>query len=294
MSQEGLSDQVKLLVTHMNPDMDAIGACWLLRRFDEKRFEGVQLYFVSSGERVSSEVLRAKNVEESEVVHVDTGMGRFDHHQPGHTRKDSATLLVYEYLCDVYPDYGKSEALKRVVDFINKTDHFDSYYWPEPLNDRYMFNLEEILSGLRSGRHFSDHELVEFGMVCLDAVLVGMKIRVAAEEDIEMLGKNLETKWGPALAIENKNDEVVKLGQKMGYVMVIRKDEEKGHMRIKCAPKDGIDLKEVYEKLVEKDKVGTWFYHPSGHMVLNGSRKHANQVATPLSLDEVVELIKNV
>lgn len=284
---------VKMLVTHQNPDMDAIGACWLLKRFLEEDFHEAEYYFVPAGDEVLDAVLTAKGYKREEVVHVDTGLGIFDHHQPGHTRRDSASLLVYEYLCQRYPDLENDEALGRVVDFLNETDHFGSYWWPEANNDRYMFGLEEVLSGLRSGKQFTDRELVEFGMVCLDGAFTSMKIKVSAEEDVKALGQEFETKWGKALAIENSNDAVMKLAQRMGYEIVVRKDKEMGNIRIKAAPKDEIMLDTVFEEIKERDQEGTWYYHPSGHMLINGSKKHVGQKPSPLSLVEVVEIIKN-
>lgn len=183
-------------------------------------------------------------------------------------------------------------ALMRVVGFVNETDHFASYYWPEPDKDRYIFMLEEILAGLRSSEHFTDREVVEFGMLCYDGVYTSMKIRIAAEADLTQKGQEFESKWGKALAITNKNDEVVKLAQKRGFVLVVRKDEVTGAIRIKTAPDPTISLKEVYNEIKTMDDEGTWYYHPSGHMLLNGSRKHVGQVPTKLTLEEVVEIVK--
>ena len=292
MTEEPVGKSIKLLVAHENPDMDAIAAMWLFKRFGESGFDGAEYYFVHAGDRVDSETMMAKSVTEDEIVHVDTAMGRFDHHQPGNTLRDSATLRVYAYLCEKFQDLNQDEALKRVVDFVNETDHFASYYWPEVDNDRYMFMMEEILSGLRSSEHFTDREVVEFGMLCYDGVYTSMKIRVKAEEDLRDKSSEFESMWGRGLAIENKNDEVIKLGQKKGYVVVVRKDEVNGAIRIKTAPDEAISLKHIYEQIKKLDTEGTWYYHPSGHMLINGSRKHSGQIPTKLTLQEVVDLIK--
>lgn len=287
-------DDIRVLATHQNPDLDAIGACWLFMRFDRQHFSQVEYYFVNAGEEMSDETLAAKGLRRDQVVHVDTGLGPFDHHQPDNTLRDSATLRVYNYLLTKYPDYANNEALKRVVMFINDTDHFGSCYWPEADNDRYLFMLEEILNGLRSVRHFSDYELLEFGMVCLDGVLAATKEFVAANEDLAHKTIEFETRWGKAIAIENQNDEVVKLAQKRGSALVVRKDSEKGHIRIKAIPDRGFDLTPIFEAIKKIDTVGTWYMHPSKTMLLNGSRKHAGQVPTSLSLKQVIDLIKGI
>lgn len=294
MTEDPIGKQIKFLVAHENPDMDAIGAMWLFKRFGGTGFDSTEFYFVHAGDRMDGGTMEAKGVTEDEVVHVDTGMGIFDHHQPDNTAHDSATLRTYSYLASKFAEVEADVALKRVVGFVNETDHFESYHWPDPDKDRYIFMMEEILAGLRSSEHFTDREVVEFGMLCYDGVYTSMKIRVRAEEDLEMKGVPFESRWGKALAITNKNDEVIKLAQKRGYVLVVRKDEVTGAIRVKSAPDPTINLRHVFDAIKEKDTEGTWYYHPSGHMLINGSRKHSGQVPTKLTLDEVVELVKKV
>lgn len=288
-----INQPVKYLVAHQNPDLDSIGAIWLFIRFGGDDFNTTQYYFVPAGQKMSKEEMAAKEVGEPEVVHVDTGLGPFDHHQPDNTAYDSATLRVYQYLTGKYSELQNNEALKRVVEFINHTDHFASCHWPEATDDRYGFMLEEILKGLRSARHFNDREMVEFGMVCLDGVLTSMKIKVSAEEDLKNLAYEFDCPWGKCLAIENRNDEVVKLAQKQGYQVVVRKDAGEGHIRIKAAPGKDIDLTPIYEAIISKDQEGTWYLHPSKAMLLNGSRKTAQHHPSPLALEQVVELIQS-
>jgi hypothetical protein len=287
-------NSVKLLVTHQNPDPDAIAACWLFMKWGGDNFNGAQLYFVPSGNEIDETTLRAKAVTKDETVHVDTGMGPFDHHQPENTHRDSATLRVYEYLVKVHRELAEDKALSRVVMFINDNDHFASCWWPEADNDRYTFMLEDILKGLRSARGYSDRELTEFGMVCLDGIYISMKLKVNAEEEIVTKGMVFTSLWGKALAIENNNDEVMKLAQKRGFVMVVRKEEDKGHVRIKVVPERGIDLTQVYEAIKKRDQVGTWYFHPEKTMLINGSRHNQTHGPTPLTLKEVVGIIENI
>ena len=282
---------IKLIVTHQNPDLDAIGACWLWMKWGGRDYEEAQFFFVPAGEEIADDVLAAKELRREEAVHVDTGMGEFDHHQADNQKQDSASVRVYDRLVTLDPILGQDAALKRVVEIINAIDHFTSCYWPEATDDRYGFMLEEILKGIRGGRQFNDREMVEFGMICLDGIYNSMKMKVKAEEEIETLGKPFETKWGRAMAIENGNDEVVKLAQKQGFQLVVRKDREKGHVRIKAVPEKGIDLTPIYEAVKVRDKVGTWYLHPAKTMLLNGSARNDKHVPTPLKLEEVVEIV---
>jgi len=294
MKDDLIQQPIKLVITHENPDPDAIGAIWLFLKFGGPDFDGAQFYFVAAGNTIGQDTLAAKELHPEEVVHVDTGLGPFDHHQQGNTAYDSATMRVYDYLKERFPDLKNDHALKRMVTFINGTDHFESCYWPEATHDRYMFMFEEILKGLRSGRQFNDRELVEFGMICLDGVYISMRMLNSAEEDVQNLGWEFESKWGRALAIENKNDEVIKLAQKQGFQLVIRKDEEQGHIRIKAVPEKNIDLTSLYEKIMEKDTKGTWYLHPAKTMLLNGTKKSREHSPSPLTLKEIVEIVKTI
>jgi hypothetical protein len=84
----------------------------------------------------------------------------------------------------------------------------------------------------------------------------------------------------------------VSVAQKDGYLLVIRKDSKNGQARIKARPDSPFDLRSVYERITALDSVGYWFYHPSGKMVLNGSNKTVGKTPTPLSLNELVQIVK--
>jgi hypothetical protein len=276
----------KRIVTHVNPDLDAITAIWLLVRFGGDEFVDSKLSFVPAGERLEG--------EDQNTVHVDTGLGKFDHHQPemGDVNT-SAAKLVYEWLVS-QGRIQKNDGLRRLVDVVNDVDHFREFHWPEPVSDRYELFLEYVLNGVKSGGYVkSDEELVEFGMKCLDGVYVSFKIRIAAEKDFEK-GISFETKWGRALAVESSSSGVVKFSLKKGYKVVVRRDPELGFVRIKAAPVEGIDLSEAHEKLRKADPEATWYFHPSGKMILNGSTRNPKMRPSKLGLDEVIEILKLV
>ena len=93
-------------------------------------------------------------------------------------------------------------------------------------------------------------------------------------------------------AIESSNGDTEKLAQKKGYDLVVRKDPKLGSIRIKLRPDTPFDLQPVVTLIHAHDSTGTWYYHPSGKMLLNGSSKHRDQKPSPLTLAETVELIK--
>lgn len=276
----------KTIVTHINPDLDAIAAVWLLTRFGGREFAGARLAFVPAGERLE--------VETQDTVHVDTGLGQFDHHQEerGH-ENTSAALLVYEWLVGKRK-IKEREELRRLVVQVRDIDHFREYFWPDSVHDHYELMLHQVLNGMKMGGVLADDQaLVEQGMRMLDGALTAFKIRASAEEDLKQ-GISFTSRWGKTLAISTQNSGVMKLAIKSGYRVVARKDPESGMVRIKAAPLEEIDLTAVYRKLRDRDPEATWYFHPGGKMVLNGSTRNPHMRPSRLGLDEVIEILKSV
>ena len=99
---------------------------------------------------------------------------------------------------------------------------------------------------------------------------------------------------GKSLAIETKNEETIKLALKKGFSLVVRRHPDAGFTRIKTLPDKKLSLKPVYEKIIKIDKKGSWFFHISGHMLLNGSSGNPKLIPTSLSLNKIIEIIKSV
>jgi len=282
---------IKLIVTHFSPDLDAVGAVWLFKRFDESEFSGAEVVFVNPGDQISDIELAKWGMTRKEVVHVDTGLGDFDHHTESAGKGVSATSLVFDYLKRKYKDLEKNEALVRMVDFMTKVDHFEEVDWPEPNNDRYAFFIEPVLKAIKQKQEIDDNKVIEFGMLALDGVYIEMERKVDAEREMGK-GTEFETQWGKGIGFETSNDAVMKLGLKSGYKVVVRKDPDLENVRIKASPRKGIDLTGVYNRISKIDKKGSWYLHPEKAMLLNGSSKKPTQTPSPLSLKEIIEVLK--
>jgi len=282
-----------LIVTHQNPDVDAIGSIWLLKKFDKEKYRNSKVAFVPSGEKITNSEIESYRINPSDVIHVDTGGGEFDHHDEQGS-KSSASKKVYQHLIGKFPSLKSDLALEKIVNFANDTDHFMSYFWPEPTNDRYVFGIEMMLNGFKLGGHGDDIELVSFGLDCFDGAYSMMNILVEADKEIKENGIEFDSIWGKAIGFESSNDATIKLAQKMGYNLVIKKDPDLKNVRIKAAPLDEIDLTILYKEVLKNDKEGTWYFHPGKHMLLNGSRKHLGQKPTSLSLNKVIDIIKGL
>ncbi|MGI5827573.1 MAG: hypothetical protein ACOX6V_00960, partial [Patescibacteria group bacterium] len=221
-----------------------------------------------------------------DIAHVDTGGGMFDHHDTN--ERTSAAQRVLDYLQNEYDYLKEDEALERLVDVIVADDHFEDCCWPEATADRYTFMFPAILDGLKQNNTLNDHGLIDFGSTCLDGIYTSFKLKIDAEKEIEK-GKQFNSEWGKALAVESKNDEVLQYAMKMNYILVIRKDPE-GMVRIKARPGTEVDLTGAYKKVKELDPKATWFLHASKKMLLNGSYKNPATKFSKLSLRELVDI----
>ncbi len=275
---------MKTIVAHIGPDLDAITSIWLVKTF-LPGWEEASVAFVPAGT-----TLEGKPPDYSpEILHVDTGFGKFDHHQ---TDADiCAALLVYE---EIKRQKDSDPALERMMVLVNDVDHFREVFYPNPTADFWDFGIVTQIDGWRL--IFSDNpiKIVELGMQGLDAIYKVFQNKIWAEKELKEKGVEFTTIWGKAIGVETTNDEVVHLGQKMGYVLVVRKDPKKGYLRIKAIPKAEIDLTGVYNTLSASEPEATWFLHASRHMLLNGSTKNPTMKPTRKSLSEIIEVIKNV
>lgn len=280
---------MKLIVTHLNPDQDALSSVWLVRKY-HPRFAGddVQYEFVPAGQTYN----RMKVDTDPDIIHVDTGLGQFDHHQiPAEL---CAFTRIYEYLLaqENIPAYDVA-ALARMGKVIHDYDNFLNVYYPEVTADYHDFTLDQITSGLIHTK-LHDREKVELCFHIFDAILQVIKNKIKAEQNLKE-GTVFETKaFGKAIVMENSNNDSMKYAQKSGFQLVARKDPKQGHIRIVCIPKKEYDLTPVYETILQKDTVGTWFFHQSKHMLLNGSQVNPTMVPSPLTVQELLEILRSL
>ncbi len=281
------------IITHHAPDLDAIGAVWMLKRFNKQDYGSAKVAFVNPGDQLSEKRAQELDTNLHQVTHVDTGLGRFDHHQPDRAKEQiCATKLCYQHACQIHPELKQDLPLKEIVEYINQIDHFLEIHWPESEHVRYVFMLHELIRGHELNNKHTDHTQLEYGLECLDNAYLAMTETIKANQLIEDKGHNFQVGQYACLGIETVNDDTIKQAQKQGYNLVVRKDPKRGHIRIKVRPDSDLVLKSVYKKIKEEDKEGSWFYHGSGKMLLNGSASHRKQKPSPLSLTEIIKIIK--
>jgi len=278
---------MKLIVSHLSPDIDSIAAVWLIRRF-LKGWSGAEMKFVPAGSTLDNKAVD----EDPETFHVDTGMGRFDHHQS--SDYICATSLVFAYLRKNGQIKKKYIApLERMVEEITGFDHFSEVHFPDPAADRYEFMIHKIIEGGLKSVLKDDEMILATVFPFLDAIFNIFIKKVNAEEELNK-GFIFKSIYGHSIALSTKNEESVKLGLKKGFAIVIKKDPEKGNVRIKTLPDKKLDLKPLYERILILDKKGTWYLHSSGNMLLNSSSKNPHFNPTSLTLEKLIEIIKSL
>lgn len=277
----------KTIVTHINPDLDALSSVWLIRRYlPGFQGEDVSYAFVPAGKTLGDEPVDSL----PDIVHVDTGRGIFDHHQIA--EKLCAFLQIYTYLIknNLLAAYDV-EPLKRIAAVINDYDNFAEVYYSDVTADYQLFQLDSIISGfVHAG--LPDTKKVEVSLPIFDGLLQIMKNKIKAEKNIGE-GVVFETKaFGKSIMMENSNNDSMKYAQKCGYRLVARKDSKIGNIRIVCLPDDSLDLTPIYEEIKRQDSVGTWFFHQSKHMLLNGSLVNPTMVPSPLTTEQILAILR--
>lgn len=300
---------MKIIVTHTSPDWDAIGSVWLIKKY-LAGWQDAAVEFVPAGQR-SERLKKLKDVPyepiitigEDEIIHVDTGLLPLDHHQTS-DQSVCGTSLTWNYVQEQFQASGTPlrdehrQAVDRIVRVIVAIDHFREVFWENPTADYHEFSLIGVLEGLKQLYQDEDDRYVAFGTQSLDALVNEFENRIWAEEEIEKHGVAFPLKAGKGMGFETINDTVLKLAQKMGYLLVVRKDPRKGYVRIKVRPtsskEDDLDLTLAYEKLQKIDPEATWFLHVSKKMLLNGTPKNPKMKPTKLSLQQIIDVLKSI
>ncbi len=303
---------MKIIVTHTSPDWDAIGSVWLIKKY-LAGWQDAAVQFVPAGENISKikdhpSADRSKikypieRIGDDEIIHVDTGMGPLDHHQTS-DKNVCAMSRTWDYVrAEIEKDERKLttehiEAVSRIVKVIVDIDHFGEVYWSNPTADYHEFSLIGLLEGLKYEKQNDDNYYVDFGINCLNSLTHEFENRIWAEKEI-LSGVKFDTRFGQGIGFETINDTVLKLAQKMGYVIVVRKDPRKGYVRIKTLPEKendkGADLTLAYEQLKKIDPEATWFLHVSKKMLLNGTPKNPKMRPTKLKLDDILKVLEKI
>lgn len=287
---------MKTIVTHFAPDVDAVSSVWLLKRF-LPGWDTAKVEYVAAGKTLNNEIVDS----DPDIWHVDTGMGLLDHHQTGEDTCAARRTLDFVAKSQIpkskfqnngsYHNFSE-EALERLVEVVNDIDHFREVYFPNPTADFYDFNLVAILDGLKLLYSQDNDRILEAGLICMDGIYKTFQNKVWAAKELKERGVPFKTRWGKGIGIETVNDEAVRLAQKTGYVIAVRKDPKKEFVRVKALPESSADLTNCYHKFKKLDPKATWFLHAGKKMLLNGSVKNPESIPSKLTLKEIIDVLR--
>ena len=250
-------------------------------------WQEAEIDFCPAGSTFNNELVDSN----PEVIHVDVGLGKLDHHQTNDYL--SATKLSFDYLLKVREAEKlkplEQQSLEIITEVVTEIDNARDLSWQEVRKPRYDFYLHNLFWGLRS-LGATDMETMEFGFKALESILNNFKSQIKAREEIKE-GQEFSTIWGKALALETGNEAVISEGQKEGYCLVFKKDPKEGGVRIYAHPDSKVDLEKAYNWLKKNDSEGEWFLHSSRKLLLNESRVKPMK-PTKISLEKIMEVLK--
>ncbi len=274
---------VRTIVTHLSPDLDAICAVWLLKKY-LRGFDTAEVVLLPAGSTYEDKPVDS----DPNVIHVDSGYGQFDHHDT--SDYTSAARKVLEYLKSKKALHVRDiEPLDRLVEMVTYSDHFKEIFFPRPEEDYYLLFGKDLIHHYKAVSN-SDNDVIEFGINILEATLYGVRQKIRAETDIED-GYIFKSSYGNSLGLYCGNSQALVLAQKKGYLLVIQKNPSRHFVKIKLHPKSKKNLKKVHDLLIKKDPTSTWIYHSSGKMIISGSAYNPNVVTTNLTLDALVKIV---
>lgn len=172
------------IVTHTSPDLDAIGACWLLQRYGG--LTNAAVVFVNTG-NPDRAILDAADAVVDTGREYDPKRLRFDHHHlPGaQANLTCATQQVYDHLLIMRSDYDDMtyassgiQHLLPIIDLIYAGDTGKS-----EANQSRATGIHALLSA-KKVRRVSNEELLAYGYELLDLLAERLKVQHEAQQEL--------------------------------------------------------------------------------------------------------------
>jgi hypothetical protein len=266
---------VSIIVSHLSPDLDSITATWIIRRFGG--LAEAELAFVPSGSTLDG---RPADIDPA-IIHVDTGFGRFDHHQP---EVASPTVCAASLAAAAFaPD---DRALRRLVDWVIEVDNGRE----PPEHALHPFSVTALIHGLNLN-HPDPRVVLETFFPLLDAWYRAAQNHLLAEEELQT-AVWFETPWGPAVALAEQRAGAQDLAYGRGAVLYVAVTPQ-GWRRLTAPAWSSVDLREAAAILREREPDVDWYLHPSNKLLINGSKKAPPRTLTRHTLDDLVALVRS-
>ena len=260
------------IVGHFAPDLDCLTAIWILMRFGGAA--NADLQFVPAGATLGQPPPDAN----PQIMHVDTGGGRYDHHQRA-SRDLCAAELVRRAIAP------RDVALERLVRQVCQIDNATA-----PPGDHGFFNITALIAGYNLLYPNHPHHVAYAMLPNLDAWYEHearqIRLEIAFARRIEF-----QTSWGLGIAMESEDGGSSRLAYRHGAVLFAYRDGH-GWMGIAAQSRSSVNLSEVYADLQRIDGEADWYLHPSKRLLLCGTAKSPPRSASRLTLADLVRVIQ--
>ncbi len=269
-----------LAVTHEAPDTDAMVCLWFIknlialpagRDFDWR--------FVRSGERLSIVDGTGYN-----VIHVDTGFGRFDQHGMQMERGSSFELLAEHF------GYADEPGIRELVELTRATDNVEKV---DPCSLHYFFKGLRGTVKKEDGRTPDWETILHHVFVALSSLHSHHCMVAKGDENFKAKGQVEELRNGVKLCVNLFQDIHQEAAFRAGVNVMVWCKKKKGKMMV-GVQSDGLRLGNLCAALrlaeaqarnitltaSDLNQLGTlehqptWFAHRSNKLILAGSLTH--------------------
>lgn len=282
----------RIIVTHTHPDLDAIGAAWLLQSYGG--LGDCHIKFVNTGDPDQTLLEHATAVVDTGGVYAPD-MRRFDHHQD--TRlPQSATMLVANWLRGAMT--VDIDHLKPLIDLIHWGDTGDSR-----ANQSREVGLHALLSSRAHQEHrdygngYTDLVAFEFGSSLFDLIDQSLKAKHEARELLQQ-HTVYRSEDGKFIAIKDAPGSVTQAAFEQGAEIVLFQSKHEtpdgtsyaiGMQRNQAVSSPHLGQLVVramdygHMTAIERLELMSWYLHPVGFFAGRGTRKAP--VLTPITID---------
>lgn len=283
---------MKKIITHLSPHLDEIVAIWLVKTFDPEWKEAAVDY-KAMNPRGGDVDLEAVD-KDPDIIYLGIGHSKYDEHrlnkeEAAHT---TAATLVWDDLKarGLAPqDEIRVRAIEKLLEFIVAEDTGALKSEEHWLAD---FSIEALWAGFSQANHGDSDKKLEYGIPLVSYMLTYLGNIATAEKELKEKGREFESIWGPAVAIESNSGTVGLVAYRLGKVLLIGINPKLGYRRLTGKTGSSVDLTPIYETLKKIDPEAEWYLHQGKRMLLSGSHSAPNVKISKLSLQQMIDLVK--
>lgn len=292
---------INTLLTHWNPDFDAGFGVWLLRKFGEEKWLGVEkarIEFLKSDRLPKGKT--AMELEMEGKLCVDIGKGRYDHHQLEHNTTECAATLIARDL--EISDLAVENLLKLAVrdDLSGKSQRFELPHLVKTMNSYYPENPEKVLAWLMETLEAIYAEQLEFWWQKYTSDVKVDEVGLPGNRVLRVFSGSSDSRQfqiacrhrGAAVVIQQKSSGHVQIFTDRKYelliediVQMVRIEEMRAKGKVQTT-----DWK-ILRANGKVPGVEEWHYQQEAQNLFNGSLTAPDVTPTRLSLDKIREIV---